>query len=642
MIGKQVFRTCIVMFLMAILLCPSFGTLDPSIKIIGNAKADYVDASNNTNCIEEDPLVPGWSKDVRLTNASGRATNPDVATDTNGSLYVVWDDSRRDYWNIYYKRYIGGCWSEDIPITSLESHGPSVVVGPNNTIFVFYAMCDVEGTTQSNIYCSKSTDFGNTWDTTKVTSLGYAGAPQAIIHKNIIYLVWQDKRDGNMEIYFRKSDDKGSTWDKESRVTNTSNDSKYPAMIVDSIGIIHVIWQENTADGSYVGYTKTENNGESWDNYIPLSSISKSYREPKIAVDTHEGIHVVWTDYSPRGTRGDIFYRKSVDGGKHWDTIVNITQHSTGVPSSFMPDIISDNYSNLYVVWDCSNGTEDESGIHYTSNDLYYTKSRDNGNTWESINRITYAITGARMHPRMVIDKNYILHVVWYGEMSGNIQDLEIYYKRTLNPVTELPITVTGSLNQTACEPGNPITVSGNAVYNGSAVPNANVSIKILGTGAEWNTTTDLNGDYSKIIDAPNTTGNYIIMVTITWDNITSGNHTGWKLVKLTVEQESINGGTTNGGGTNGGQQPGSEENEYGINLNYVVGIVGVIVVCIIIGVVLVKRRGKTAAKTEKEKIEKNTMNLRCPKCKKTFRVELKPKPFGVKCPNCGKEGVIK
>jgi len=239
----------------------------------------------------------------------------------------------------------------------------------------------------------------------------------------------------------------------------------------------------------------------------------------------------------------------------------------------------------------------------------------------------------------MAIDNNNTLHFVWFDRRNDDTSNKEIYYKRTLYPVSEKSIIVTQSLNQTSCKPGNSITVSGNAVYNDSIVPNANVSIKILETDDEWSTTTDSNGDYSKTIIAPSTSGNYTVRVTVT-----SGNHTGWKLVRLTVEEESTNGGTTNGDGTNGdttngGQQPSGGENKYG-NLNYVLAIVDVVAVCVIIAVVLVKRRGKKPVKLKEEK--KTTQMLRCPKCRKTFSVEVKPKPFNVKCPHCGKEGMIK
>ncbi|MDI6708641.1 MAG: hypothetical protein QME47_06135 [Candidatus Thermoplasmatota archaeon] len=36
------------------------------------------------------------------------------------------------------------------------------------------------------------------------------------------------------------------------------------------------------------------------------------------------------------------------------------------------------------------------------------------------------------------------------------------------------------------------------------------------------------------------------------------------------------------------------------------------------------------------------TLTLRCPQCKSTFKVESKEKPFKVKCPSCGKEGMMR
>ena len=33
---------------------------------------------------------------------------------------------------------------------------------------------------------------------------------------------------------------------------------------------------------------------------------------------------------------------------------------------------------------------------------------------------------------------------------------------------------------------------------------------------------------------------------------------------------------------------------------------------------------------------------LRCPKCRNTFEVEEKPRPFKIRCPHCGKEGVLR
>jgi predicted RNA-binding Zn-ribbon protein involved in translation (DUF1610 family) len=319
-----------------------------------------------------------------------------------------------------------------------------------------------------------------------------------------------------------------------------------------------------------------------------------------------------------------------VNGGDNWTEDINISKYAEKNPANAgMVSMLITQQDNIYVVWKCSNYSyiEEKAGWYRTSNDIYYSTSNNGGDNWEDPVRLTHAEKESRICPKMMMDANNIIHLVWGDNRPNHSDNMEIYYKRSLYPLSEKPIAVTLSPNQTTCKPGNAVIVSGNAVYNDSIVPNANVIIKILETDDDWNTTTDSNGDYSKNITAPTTPGNYTIRVTVI-----SGNHTGWKQMRLTVEQES----------PNGGQQSNGEENKQKFDFNYVLMIVVVIAVCIIVGVFLVKRREKTTAKTEKKKVEKPTIKLRCPKCRQTFTVEEKTKPFSVKCPNCGKEGTIK
>lgn len=75
--------------------------------------------------------------------------------------------------------------------------------------------------------------------------------------------------------------------------------------------------------------------------------------------------------------------------------------------------------------------------------------------------------------------------------------------------------------------------------------------------------------------------------------------------------------------------------------------IFSLIFIGIILGVIILKY--KVGIKKEaswcpippEPLLKPSTMTLRCPECKMTFSVEVKPKPFKVKCPHCGKEGVI-
>jgi DNA-directed RNA polymerase subunit RPC12/RpoP len=331
----------------------------------------------------------------------------------------------------------------------------------------------------------------------------------------------------------------------------------------------------------------------------------------------------------------DICYSKSDDDGNTWSEDFRITSTSilTKHGNSGMPDINSDSHGNLYLTWKTSNYTVENDTWNVTSNDLYFTYSASGGELWGDIVRLTHATGWSRNCPQLDVDSNGNIHIVW-GD-GRNSESMEIYYKRTLNPVTEPPIIVTQTLNVSTCKPGNSVTVSGTAKWNNTTVINANVSVKIIETDTEWNTQTDSNGNYSLMITAPAAPGNYTIRVAVTL-----GNLTGTKYARLTVESETV----TNGGVTDGGA-------EEGFKIVYL-AIVSAIACGIIVAFALLRFRKPEVAKVEKPKEERKfdiefpsriqMMTLKCPECKMTFSVEVKPKPFGVKCPNCGKEGMIK
>ena len=48
-----------------------------------------------------------------------------------------------------------------------------------------------------------------------------------------LHVVWYDDTPGNYEIYYKKSTNRGETWTTSQRVTWTSGESIYPAVVVD-------------------------------------------------------------------------------------------------------------------------------------------------------------------------------------------------------------------------------------------------------------------------------------------------------------------------------------------------------------------------------------------------------------------------
>lgn len=87
--------------------------------------------------------------------------------------------------------------------------------------------------------------------------------------------------------------------------------------------------------------------------------------------------------------------------------------------------------------------------------------------------------------------------------------------------------------------------------------------------------------------------------------------------------------------------------NEYNMIIPYLVGAVVAIVIAVIVKIISLKvekqlrERGYAVEKIRVEK-DVSAKTFRCPKCKQTFTAEEKTRPFKVRCPHCGIEGMIK
>ncbi|MBL0006227.1 MAG: T9SS type A sorting domain-containing protein [Saprospiraceae bacterium] len=125
-------------------------------------------------------------------------------------------------------------------------------------------------------------------------------------------------------------------------------------------------------------------------------------------------VHIVYTDR--RDGAGEVFYKRSLDGGMSWDTDKRLTEDDNVF--SGRATIAAWN-NQIHIVWmDRRDG----------NNELYYKRSTNNGNTWSDDVRLTN--DGAiSEYPSMALEFQ-TLHLVWNDSRNGNH---EIYYKRSIN-----------------------------------------------------------------------------------------------------------------------------------------------------------------------------------------------------------------
>ncbi len=97
-----------------------------------------------------------WSGPVFLND--GR--NPDAAVDSEGSTWLVFDESDRIYW-----KKDAGSWTNQAD-TGLSGEKPSVAAAPGGTIFIAYER-------SGSVYYSKSSDGGASWSAESLIAEGH-------------------------------------------------------------------------------------------------------------------------------------------------------------------------------------------------------------------------------------------------------------------------------------------------------------------------------------------------------------------------------------------------------------------------------------------------------------------------------------
>jgi len=236
----------------------------------------------------------------------------------------------------------------------------------------------------------------------------------AIDSSGNLHLVWADHTPGNYEIYYKKGTDGGATWTSSQRLSWASGSSYSPAIAVDSYGRVHVVWADHRYGNSEIYYKKSVDGGGTWTPSQRLTLTSGSSRIPSIAVDSFDNLYFVFTDETPGNA--EIYYKKSTDGGATWTT----AQRLTVTPGeSWAPDIAIDSSDNLHIVW-----RDDTPG----NREIYYKKGTDGGTTWTTSQRLSVTPGDSQEEPAIAIDSSGNLHVVWYDSTPGNF---EIYYKKS-------------------------------------------------------------------------------------------------------------------------------------------------------------------------------------------------------------------
>jgi len=168
-----------------------------------------------------------------------------------------------------------------------------------------------------------------------------------------LYVMWQDNRRGNWDIYASVSSD-GVEWSNEQRITDSNDNQINPDIAVDnqSPNRAYAVWQDDGA-GNYDIYITSSNNGFITETTSRITSNNTNQTEPAIAVGPGNVVYVVWIDY--RNGRTDIYGASS-----DYSTWTNVPVVSNPANQSSPALACEPGTSVLHLLWmDDSGGNTD-------------------------------------------------------------------------------------------------------------------------------------------------------------------------------------------------------------------------------------------------------------------------------------------
>jgi hypothetical protein len=198
-----------------------------------------------------------------------------------------------------------------------------------------------------------------------------------------VYLLWQDSIPSdhtNYDIFIKNSNDNGTTFGSSVNLSNNSGFSEHP-QIAAYDNNVYAIWADDTSGNREVLFTRSVDNGTSFDKIKNLSNNTSDSFNQEIAV-FGETVYVVWLDQSEEDDETNILLKASDDGGETFGRTVNISSNAN---QETFPKVAAFEGS-VYIAWNMADDQLDERD----NEGLFFVRSLDGGNTFDNIIKLNH------------------------------------------------------------------------------------------------------------------------------------------------------------------------------------------------------------------------------------------------------------
>ena len=360
------------------------------------------------------------------------ARNPKIIS-SDSNVYVVWEESTNpQYFDLYFRKSTdnGNTFDKVIDLTQGKSFypRPQIFASKNNVYIIWEDRGSPDG--KPNVYFRKSNDGGNIFDKTVLLSLadtfGSIYGPISMLESNGILYVFMSRwnpQTGRKKIIYRASHDMGNTFD--GAITLFEFDKWYSYF--DAVAENGVIYAVADGDSRYekpgkILYRKI-NPDQRLGEIIQLNNPDSSIFGPQISV-SGENVYVIWREII--NGKHSLSFTKSKNNGNSFDKPVrlNIDPKSLDVRWS-VGSQISSHGNSVYVSW-LEEYLEDNKQVFHE----WFAKSKDSGSTFRITPHPLDAEFSSYDRIRMV-EENDILYFMASGVKNPPFNDRTLYFTKS-------------------------------------------------------------------------------------------------------------------------------------------------------------------------------------------------------------------
>lgn len=357
-----------------------------------------------------------------LSDNSGVSSYPSIAVDGN-NLYVVWYDTSAIPDNpepenpdrnpdVFFMKSIdgGSSWSEikniSKNVSNSETWGISIVADSSN----LYVAWSDDGLLSNDIFFTKSTDWGDTWDEQPINisnnlSDSYSIRASMAVDSDNIYVVWEDVKGGIMRSFFNRSTDGGLSWTDPTYL----GDGMCPVIAING-QYLYVI----RGGGRF---TWSKDYGETWelDEYLGWGL------EPFIAVSGAD-IYIVQQTGGAGEMEIEFIKGTLINDTVEWEDSTNLLGNSG---NSTFPVIATADGENIYVIWMDNTLDSNPNPEPHGKNEIFYMMSVDGGENWRGPWILSYSeYSDSSVRPKVTAGILTTLSVTKIGAGVGRVYSL--------------------------------------------------------------------------------------------------------------------------------------------------------------------------------------------------------------------------